>query len=116
MSEYISREYLLDVLLPHSWHGNNKNHVPYSDRKGYRQRDREVREAIINSPSADVRPNIHGHWIDNGVINKWNGFEKKEIHEYQCSECELKIYATELEIVESNFCTSCGADMRGKTE
>lgn len=60
MNDYISREYLLDVLLPHSWHGTNKNIVPYNDRRGYRQRDREVREVIINAPRADVREN---RWI-----------------------------------------------------
>ena len=50
----IDADYLLDVLLVHNWHGNNKNIVPYKDRKGYRQRDAEVREAIINAPNVAV--------------------------------------------------------------
>lgn len=37
----IDADYLLDVLLVHNWHGNDKNIVPYKDRKGYRQRDAE---------------------------------------------------------------------------
>lgn len=50
----IDADYLLDVLLVHNWHGNNKNIVPYKDRKGYRQREAEVREAIINAPNVAV--------------------------------------------------------------
>ena len=45
----IDADYLKDVSLAHNFHGNNKNIVPYSDRKGYRLRDREVSEAIINA-------------------------------------------------------------------
>lgn len=61
----IDADYLLDVLLVHNWHGNDKNIVPYKDRKGYRQRDAEVREAIINAPNVAVvvdRKN-KGEWI-----------------------------------------------------
>ena len=47
----IDAEYLKDVILLHSFHGNNKNIVPYSDRKGYRLRQREVDEGIINAPT-----------------------------------------------------------------
>ena len=98
MSDYISREYLLDVLLPHSWHGNDKNHVPYSDRKGYRQRDREVREVIINSPRADVRPNIHAYWEDRDGISDF----------MYCSNCGGKKHYSEKWI----GCPYCLADMR----
>lgn len=50
----IDADYLLDVLLVHNWHGNDKSIVPYKDRKGYRKRDAEVREAIINAPNVAV--------------------------------------------------------------
>lgn len=45
----IDANYLKDVSLLHNFHGNNKNIVPYADRRGYRLRQREVDEAIINS-------------------------------------------------------------------
>ena len=47
----IDADYLRDVILLHNFHGNNKNVVPYSDRKGYRLRQREVDEGIINAPT-----------------------------------------------------------------
>lgn len=47
----IDADYLKDVILLHSYHGNDKNIVPYSDRKGYRLRQREVDEGIINAPT-----------------------------------------------------------------
>ena len=47
----IDAEHLKNVALLHNFHGNNKNIVPYSDRKGYRLRQREVDEAIINAPT-----------------------------------------------------------------
>lgn len=47
----IDADYLKDVILLHSFHGSNKYIVPYSDRKGYRLRDREVLEGIINAPT-----------------------------------------------------------------
>ena len=47
----IDAEYLRNVILPHNFHANNKYIVPYSDRRGYRLRDREVDESIINAPT-----------------------------------------------------------------
>lgn len=85
----IDADYLLDVLLVHNWHGNNKNIVPYKDRKGYRQREAEVREAIINAPNVAVV--VDGKYkgaydyIYKGVMSK--------IEEY---ENETEILTTEL--------------------
>lgn len=47
----IDADYLKDVTLLHNWHGNNKNIVPYSDRRGYRLRNNEVLTALINAPT-----------------------------------------------------------------
>lgn len=47
----IDADYLKDVMLLHNFHGNNKNIVPYSDRRGYRLRQQEVDKAIINAPT-----------------------------------------------------------------
>ena len=49
-------------------------------------------------PTADVRENVRGEWIDRG---------KDMTIRWQCSECgrkDMHIY---------NFCPNCGADMRG---
>jgi hypothetical protein len=55
----IDADHLLNVTLLHNYHGNNKDIVPYSDRKGYRLREDEVRTAIINSPTIENK----GEWI-----------------------------------------------------
>lgn len=47
----IDADYLRDVILLHNFHGSNKYIVPYSDRRGYRLRQREVDEGIINAPT-----------------------------------------------------------------
>lgn len=123
MSDYISREYLLDVLLPHSWHGTNKNIVPYNDRRGYRQRDREVREVIINAPSADVRKNKTGEWL------RMSDLPEDKDDRYKCSNCGNVVhYSNGVNLYHFNsWCGRCGslnnslmvqlsdADMRGKT-
>ena len=53
---------------------------------------------IARFPTADVRENVRGEWIDRG---------KNMTIRWQCSECgrrDTHIY---------NFCPNCGADMRG---
>ena len=47
----IDADYLKDVILLHNFHGNNKDIVPYQDRRGYRARQKEVDESIINAPT-----------------------------------------------------------------
>ena len=73
----ISRSYLLDVILLHNFHGNDKNIVPYADRRGYRQRDREIREAIINAPSVSPMPKMERckdcKYFEYDTLEKVNG-------------------------------------------
>ncbi len=56
---------------------------------------------INETPTADVRENVHGEWIHKdgiyGVVF--------------CSKCDY-----ELRINNTNFCPKCGADMRGVKE
>jgi hypothetical protein len=53
----IDADYLKDVTLLHNFHANNKNIVPYADRKGYRLRQKEVDESIINAPTIIEKDN-----------------------------------------------------------
>lgn len=76
MSEYVSREELLSRI--------NRTVLCSTH---------EAREIIDSIPSADVRPNIHGHWIATPECDT-------------CSECHFKVVAG------FNFCPHCGADMR----
>lgn len=84
MSEYISREELL------------KHQYRIDDSASLSTRDVVNVEDIADCPSADVRPNIHGHWEED------NGYGLP----YHCSICGsggLKFW---------NFCRDCGSDMR----
>ena len=58
----------------------------------------DIQFLIDEQPTADVRENVRGEWIDRG---------KDMMLRWQCSECgrrDTHIY---------NFCPDCGADMRG---
>ena len=57
----------------------------------------ELIEVCISALSADVRPNIHGHWIEHDVYD-------------ECSVCLAK--KDNLIRGDFNFCPKCGADMR----
>lgn len=57
------------------------------------ERTIERDELAISALTADVRPNIHGHWIATPECDT-------------CSECHFKVVAG------FNFCPNCGADMR----
>ena len=80
MSEYISIESIVTLL----------------EQYGYI--DKEMERDLASIPSADVRPNIHGHWEEDGhghIICK------------ACKEANVSTW-------KSRFCPMCGADMRGE--
>ena len=69
----------------------------------------EVFVKLCNLPSADVRENVRGKWIEpqrEGCVS----WDKRAYA--QCSICGYKQYFGR----EKNFCPNCGADMRGDTE
>lgn len=92
----IDADYLKNVILLHNYHGNNKDIVPYSDRKGYRLRQREVEEAIINAPTIHERE--EGEWLHDKT--DW-------LYRFYCSKCKYKLFEGP-----TNYCPNCGADMR----
>ena len=60
--------------------------------------DKETFDEIVDAqPTADVRENVRGEWINKGFMVA------------ECSNCQEQFH--ELEI--GNFCPNCGADMRG---
>ena len=62
-----------------------------------------VLEEIDKQPTADVRENVHGEWIEQG-LSPYEGIRR-------CSVCE-KVYDIREQF---NFCPNCGADMRGES-
>ncbi len=90
MARYVHAEYLLD-----------KFEKVANDNKGInRQFAKGLREAIqtvINAPSADVEPVVHGGWVDPVI----------DIMRCLCSNCRQE--------ADNNFdyCPNCGAKMKG---
>ena len=77
--------------------------------KGYlvsNHNPKKIRKLISELPSADVRENVRGEWIDTSEGT-------------YCSRCNKFPYDDgEYRLVgwRSNFCPNCGADMRGEKE
>ena len=85
----MTREEAIDEL---EW-GYPKEDTSIEDCLKYKQ----AVDMAISALSADVRPNIHGHWEEDGhghII---------------CSACKEANVST----WKSRFCPMCGADMRG---
>ena len=103
MSEYKSKEDISRVLLERI--GANESCLSRAREKGLHEseqyfnnllfEDGQITSLIEGLPSADVRENIHGHWIATSECDT-------------CSECHFKVVAG------FNFCPNCGADMSGK--
>ena len=59
-------------------------------------------DVIDKLPSADVRENTHGEWLD-GDKDRITGI---------CSVCGFESFLYETDVAGMNFCPNCGADMR----
>lgn len=60
---------------------------------------------MYGDPPSDVRPIVHGKWIE--CFEDW----RKQIAGDKCSACGFEHYGTN--ISHYHFCPNCGADMRG---
>lgn len=87
MSDYISREEFENRIKPYDTSDS-------TDKALYNF----AHNTLICCPSADVRENIHGEWIDN------------ENGTFTCNKCG------EIVCCNGKFCCECGADMRGEAE
>ena len=86
MNRYIDADALHEMINWTAWK------PPFSKK--------QVRRFIDNTPTADVRENVRGEWINKGFMVA------------ECSNCKEQFH--ELEI--ANFCPNCGADMRGEKD
>ena len=63
-------------------------------------------DRIIEAPSADVAPVVHGRWIE-------TYHEGYEMWGYDCSECDDGFATKERCKSKPNYCHNCGARMDG---
>lgn len=87
MTDYISREDALKWCRPEEWGTPDERWRPES----------EFGKMIKALPAADVKPVIHGHWIE----RYRDGFGNMIC---ECSNCHSNNKRR-------NFCPNCGADM-----
>ena len=64
-----------------------------------------VRVLLDERPTADVRKNVRGEWIEHKRAEEVEGYL---ISNYECSCCHT------WERINSDYCPNCGADMRGE--
>ena len=74
---------------------------------GYTPDGHTVYHVPSNTPRADIRKNIHAHWIS----ASHDRFFKSQI--YKCSSCGniLDFYGVNAGRGDANFCPNCGAQM-----
>lgn len=99
MSDYISREAVLDLL---SRAITMSTCLSVSECKA-KMLQQEIDIDLVKSiPAADVRPVVRGKW--SRIDYEPHG------HDYKCSACGWK------NDMPTHYCPNCGADMRGEAE
>lgn len=91
MAEYIDRDMFLKII-------SHKPSSPTTDRE-----DRLINgliSAVKNCPAADVRPVVHGKWLDRSSGWTFNS---------ECNKCGFIVH--EQFIKTYMFCPNCGARM-----
>lgn len=122
MEEYISKEEINRVLLNRIGMNNKclsgARESKYFEEEKYFYtlilEDEQIKALIEESaPSADVRENIHGHWIEHKEHCESIGAIPSGLGAYKwCSNCDCGIDVREWHRSHYNFCPNCGADMR----
>ena len=101
MAEYIEREELLELYRMDDPVLNENGHVPLP----------VIRQNIMDIPAADVAPVVHGRW-------EYSIDEHFGMDVYTCSKCRESYVLLEGTPKQNlwNYCTNCGADMRGSND
>ena len=87
--------------------GYEVNGGSYDFKDGFDEGVQFVLECIDNVPTADVRENVKGEWIERTNPNLGKCLRDS----IECSVCGC--YFCEHDLVRRSFCPNCGADMRG---
>ena len=106
MSRYIDADKLINELEPVIKSAAFKN-------RNIRSNVNKCWEIVNNQPTADVRENVKGEWIEDNP--------RKKSMMWRCSVCGRIAYYPTIGERKSykkhcgyNYCPNCGADMRGE--
>ncbi len=69
----------------------------------------DVANLLLNAPTADVAPVVHGRWVHDHYENCSERFEI-----VKCSCCGNTAYAIAVYVKSGNYCPNCGAKMDGE--
>lgn len=101
--DYISRQAAIDALGEEPYVWDNEDGF----EQGLSEQWRCDKSAIEAVPSADVRENVRGCWIN--IEIHIDGSSTAE-----CDKCNAIVHSNLSEKI--NFCPNCGADMRGESD
>ena len=77
----------------------------------------ETIKMINEMPTADVRENVKGRWVE--VVDKTEMYDKEGVKTwgmlFQCNQCGFVLNAIEGHTGQYNYCPNCGADLRGES-
>ena len=68
----------------------------------------DVVEEILNAPTIDAAPVVHGEWIHSRT--------QSEFAVSKCSICGKEQFSISHVVAGGNYCPNCGAKMRGDTK
>ena len=89
-----------DALLKHlNDYALQESSFPFNRKAFYAILD--CMKAVIEQPTADVAPIVHGEWIPQDMTYT----------KFMCNQCNSKNHSGH-----EKFCPNCGADMRKKVE
>lgn len=113
MSDYISKEDLAKIIMEES----NDYGIGTTTERIWRR--------IKTHQNADVKEVVHGEWIPKeSTTNEWDidivcsrcGYVGIEgyAHGYELNEIDIKKVRDYTKKLDMNFCTCCGANMKGR--
>ena len=113
MAEYIEREKVYETLKAALDEIDNLSGLFSQD---YIRGCRNTLGIVINDmqkiPTADIRPERHGQWIDIDKQNVWG--DDEPVNLFRCSACKISTETRKDHIDRYHFCPNCGAKMDGK--
>lgn len=105
---YIEREAIMQKFADHVERSNNSDFAQVPTWN-------QAVQIVEDFPAADVRPVVHGRWVQTG--GKYSRHKTIDRRILTCSVCGnfLSMDGVNAGRGDANYCPNCGADMREET-